>query len=138
MTVFLNKLIDNQDYIDGGLRVAYCQFCILILEYAANYIHEISNKKQGHKARIILTFAWPSVTNQPQFTDLLEKYVGLQTIAYLISKFNINRKIIVRVFTCLAKGNCVEPKKVINAALGVLVPAWLQRKDDLVAFLAFV
>lgn len=62
--------------------------------------------------------------------DLQEKYTGLQLLSHLIAKFNVLRTATVQVFQCLAKGAHTETKKIVNPALDILIPAWIQGPED--------
>ncbi|CAH8662146.1 unnamed protein product [Heterobilharzia americana] len=112
------------------LRVMYYQMASLFVYYAPNYVHIGNTSEQGYRLHKFTSIARPCLTSSLGAVDLQEKYTGLQLLSHLIAKFNVARAATVQVFQCLAKGAHTETKKIVNPALDVLIPAWIQGPED--------
>ncbi|KAK4475316.1 hypothetical protein MN116_002383 [Schistosoma mekongi] len=112
------------------LRVMYYQMASLFVYHTPNYVHMGSAREQGYRLRKFTDFARPCLTSSLTAVDLQEKYTGLQLLSHLIAKFNVLRTATVQVFQCLAKGAHTETKKIVNPALDILIPAWVQGSED--------
>ncbi|KAH8869064.1 Transformation/transcription domain-associated protein [Schistosoma japonicum] len=112
------------------LRVMYYQMASLFVYHTPDYVHMGSDSEQGYRLRKFTDFARPCLTSSLTAVDLQEKYTGLQLLSHLIAKFNVLRTATVQVFQCLAKGAHTETKKIVNPALDILIPAWVQGSED--------
>ncbi|XP_018655091.1 putative transformation/transcription domain-associated protein [Schistosoma mansoni] len=112
------------------LRVMYYQMASLFVYHIPNYVHMGSACEQSYRLRKFTEFSRPCLTSSLTAVDLQEKYTGLQLLSHLIAKFNVLRTATVQVFQCLAKGAHTETKKIVNPALDILIPAWIQGPDD--------
>ncbi|CAH8662345.1 unnamed protein product [Schistosoma margrebowiei] len=112
------------------LRVMYYQMASLFVYHTPNYVHMGSACEQSYRLRKFTEFARPCLTSSLTAVDLQEKYTGLQLLSHLIAKFNVLRTATVQVFQCLAKGAHTETKKIVNPALDILIPAWIQGPED--------
>ncbi|TGZ65912.1 hypothetical protein CRM22_005642 [Opisthorchis felineus] len=129
--LFISVLLGDPDVQRSTeLRVMYYQIAILFTHYVPEYIHLEGPTPQSSRLERLISFAWPCTTSSLSVVDLQEKYTGLQLLAHLISKFDTVKPMAVQVFHCLAKGTHTETKKIVNPALDVLIPAWVQGPDE--------
>lgn len=91
------------------VRISLLQFSCLLVEHAAPYIHDATNKQHGHKVRRMMTFAWPCLLSK-SCVDPVTRYQGHILLSHLIDKFAIHRKIILQgiFYICSFKNNSIN------------------------------
>jgi len=144
VSLFINKVIDPNNQLrlgdphlipDGhktmsdSVRIALCQLSCLLLDQAAEHIHDVSNKKQGNKLKRLITFAWPCLLAK-SCVDSSTKYYEHLLLCHVISKFAIHKRIVLQVFHSLLKASTLEAKTVVKQALEIITPALPYRMED--------
>lgn len=77
-----------------------------------------------------MTYAWPCLVQNQVCVDPITRYHGHLLLAHIVSKFAINKKIVVQVFHSLLKAHHIDAKKVVNGALDILTPAMSGRMEN--------
>ena len=138
VSVFIDRIIniENANYSDA-LRILLLQFSCLLVEKASLYFHDETHNKQGRKLRQLMTFAWPCLLAK-NCVDPATKYHGHLLLSHIISKFAINRRIVLQVFHSLLKAHAMEARSVVRQALEILTPAMPARMEDGESLLLFM
>eukprot|EP00794_Sanderia_malayensis_P003406 gene3406-3896_t len=131
ISVFINKVIDPQSPFatSDSVRILLLQFSALLVEFAAPYIHDAANKKQGSKLRRLYQYAWPCLLPK-QCVDPATKYHGHYLQAQIIAKFAIHKKFVLQVFHGLLKAHAQEARSIVRQALDILTPVMPHRMED--------
>ena len=131
ISVFINKVVDpdNQYATSDSVRIFLLQLSSLFVQYAHDYIHDANYKKQGTKLRRLMTFAWPCLLAKT-CVDPFNKYHGHLLLSHIISKFAINKRIVLQVFHSLLKAYPPEAKIVVRQALEILSSSFPTRMED--------
>ncbi|KAL0100349.1 hypothetical protein PUN28_019603 [Cardiocondyla obscurior] len=131
VSVFISKIIDPDNPFGSAdcVRISLLQFSRLLVEQASQHIHDVTNKRQGHKLRRLMTFAWPCLLVK-NCVDPTTKYHGHLLLSHIIAKFAIHKRIVLQVFHSLLKAHAVDARNVVRQALEILTPAMPVRMED--------
>lgn len=131
VSVFIANVIDPDDPFanNDAVRIALLQFSCLLVEQVSPHIHNATKKKQGHKLRRLMAFAWPCLLVK-NCVDPSTRYHGHLLLAHIIAKFAIHKRIALQVFHSLLKAFGLEARNVVRQALEILTPAMPYRMED--------
>ena len=101
----------------------------MYVQYAHDYIHEASCKKQGNKLKRLMTFAWPCLIAKT-CVDPFNKYHGHLLLSHIIAKFGINKRVILQVFNSLLKVYAPKAQVFVCQALDILMVSLPTRMED--------
>merc|ERR1719376_329636 len=126
VALMIERIIDKKLHGNSdALLIQLFKFLCLLVDKGSQYIEDVNNKdakkKHGSKLRSMITFAWPYLIPRNS-VDPATKYYGHLLLAYIISKFTINRKIVLQTFYSLLKAHSIEAKQVVKQALDVIIP----------------
>nr|XP_018903777.1 PREDICTED: transformation/transcription domain-associated protein isoform X3 [Bemisia tabaci] len=135
VSVFINDVIDIKESSKRAdcVRTLVLQLACLLVEQAPHHIP--CNKNNREQLQRLMTYAWPSLLNR-NCMDPATRYHGHLLIAFIITKFNVFKRIVSQVFRSLLKAYSMEIRGVVRQALDILTPALPTKMNDGYATLA--